>query len=93
MHQTPALAATETIVQRTMDLPWGPPQLVQKCSCKEMFAVEIRADQVDLGPIELARSLPADVTLAYISFCDRHEASGHELGELIVATFAPIPQA
>jgi len=76
-----------------MDLPWGPPHLVQNCSCKAMFAVEIRQDQVDLGPTELARSLPDDVTLAYVTFCDRHEANGHKLGELVVAAFAKLPEA
>lgn len=26
-----------------MDLPWGPPHLVQECSCGEAWACEIRA--------------------------------------------------
>jgi hypothetical protein len=73
-----------------MDLPWGPPHLVQNCSCKAIFAVEIRQDQIDLGPVELARSLPENVMQAYLTFCDDHEASGHELGELLVAAFAKL---
>lgn len=76
-----------------MDLPWGPPHLVQNCSCNAMFSVEIRQDQVNLGPIELARSLPADVMDAYLVFCDQHETNGHKLGDLVVASFAPLPES
>jgi hypothetical protein len=58
-----------------------------------MFAVEICPHQVDMGPTELARSLPENVMQAYLTFCDDHEASGHELGELLVAAFAKLPEA
>ena len=76
-----------------MDLPYGPPHLVQMCSCKQMFAIEIRPDQVDLGAVELARSLPGEDVAKYVAFCNVHETAGHELGELSIAAFAPLPEA
>lgn len=75
-----------------LDLPWGLPHLTQACSCGEMLAIEIKPEQIHLTPEELARSISRADMVTYLAFCRQHEGQGHELGELGVMSFAPIPQ-
>jgi hypothetical protein len=78
---------------KEMNLSWGEPHLSQECSCGQMWARPIDRTQVYLGPEELARALGLEFMLAYLEFCQEHEAKGHKLGKLGVCSFAPMPTA